>query len=111
ATDGALDLVEAQVEPDLRVDVLVEAAVVAEPARASGDLVVVGDEHAAVTHDREVLRRVEGERGRAAEASHPLAVPRRAVRLAAVLERPQAEARGELADGGHVDRLSVNVDG
>src|SRR3990167_7108545 len=44
APHGGLDVVKAQVEADLRVDVLVEPAVVADPPAPRRHVVVVGDE-------------------------------------------------------------------
>ena len=69
AADRRLDVVEAQVEADLGVDVLVEPPVIAQAPAARGDVVVVGDEQAAVAHHGEVLRRVEGEAAGAPEAA------------------------------------------
>ena len=106
-----LQLVEAQVESNLHVHVLVVPAVVSEPAAADRDLVVVGEDGAPVAHRREVLRRVEGKGRCAAEAADPSPVPLGALRLGAVLEKPETETRGEVLDGREIRRLAVQVHG
>src|SRR5439155_18511025 len=92
APDGGLDVVEAQVEADLCVYVLVEPAVIAQPPTARRDLIVVGDDGAAVAHHGQVLRRIEGEDRGAPEGADAASLEGRAVRLRAVLQHPQAEA-------------------
>jgi hypothetical protein len=67
------------------VHVLVEPAVVAELAAARRHRVVVGHEEAAVAHHVEILRWVERESARAAEAADLLALPLGAVGLRAIL--------------------------
>ena len=111
ATDGGLDVVEAQVEADLGVQVLVEPAVVAQAPAALGHRVLVGDDGAAVTHDREVLRGVEREDAHATERADLLALPRRAVRLRAVLQHPDAQPLGQRLHGVEVGGLPVEVHG
>src|SRR2546422_3936221 len=91
-------LVEAQVEADLRVKILVDATMISQPPTAGGDLVVVGHHRAAVAHDREVLGRIERENGRTAEAADLLAQPLGPVGLRAVLEEPHAQPRGRLTE-------------
>src|SRR5262249_58129165 len=59
---GGLDLVEAEIEADLGVHVLVEAAVVTQSPAARGEIVVARQHGAAVAHGGQVLRRVEQER-------------------------------------------------
>src|SRR5207247_2539499 len=51
-----LQLAEPQIEAELGVHVLVEAAVVPQPAATVGELVVAGDDGAAVAHARRALR-------------------------------------------------------
>ena len=82
---------------------------IAQAAAASGNLVVVGHDGAAVAHHREVLGRIEREHAGPAEAADLLAVPRRAVRLRAVLEDPEAEPRRQVPQGIDVHRLTVEV--
>src|SRR3989441_12575492 len=94
-----LKFAEAQVEADLGVHVLVETPVVTQPAAARGDLVVVCEHGATVAHRREILRRVERERGGTPEGADAASVPRGALGLGAVLEHPEAEARGEVLHG------------
>ena len=55
ATDSGLDLVEAQVEADLRVHVLIQTTMIPQPTTAGGDLIVVSHHRAPVPHDGEVL--------------------------------------------------------
>src|SRR2546422_7054862 len=93
SSDLRLKFAEAQVEADLGVHVLVETPVVTQPAAARGDLVVVREHGATVAHRREILRRVERERGGAPEGADAASVPRGALGLGAVLEHPEAEAR------------------
>ena len=109
APHGGLDVVEAQVEADLRVDVLVEPAVVADPPAPRRHVVVVGDEEATVAHDREVLRGVEGEGAGAAEAADLASLPGRSVGLGAVLHEPEAALGAESLDGGEIGRMAVEV--
>src|SRR5262249_22608882 len=111
AQGGGLQLVEAQVVPNLRVHVLLEAAVVAEPAAPLGDLRVSGEDGATVAHRREILRGVEGECGGAAEAADPSPLPLSALGLGAVLQNPEAQRRDELLDRGEIRRLTVQVHG
>src|SRR5215510_16008084 len=81
AAHRGLEIVEAQIEADLHVYVLVLPSMVAKPSAPCGDLVVVGDEEAAVAHHGEILRRIEGKGSRAAEGADLLALPGRPVRL------------------------------
>src|SRR5262249_17107739 len=110
APDGGLDLVEAQVEPDLRVNVFVEAAMISQPPAACGDLVVVGHHRATVAHHGEILGRIEGKDARAAEAPDLSAAPLGPLSLPAALEEAHAEARRQLTDGIEVDRLPIEMD-
>ena len=84
---------------------------VAQAAAARGDLVVVGDHGAAVAHDREVLRGIEGEDAGAAEGADLLALPGGAVRLRAVFQHPHAQPRGQCAHGVEVGGLAIEVHG
>ena len=111
APDRRLDVVEAQVEADLGVDVLAHAPVIAKAPAAGGDLVVVGDEQPAVAHHGEILRRVEREDARAPEAPHLAPLPGRAVGLRAVLEEPEAARGAELEDPGEIGGVPVEVHG
>ena len=111
APDRRLDVVEAQVEADLGVDVLVHAPVIAKAPAAHRDVVVVRDEQPAVAHHGEVLRRVEREDARAPEAPHLAPLPGRSVRLGAVLEEPEAARRAELEHAGEIGGVPVEVNG
>src|SRR2546428_5656540 len=111
AARRGLQLVEARVEADLRVHVPVDSAVVPQPAATGHDLVITGEDGTAVAHAGQILRRVEGEDRGAAEATDLSPVPLGALRLGAVLEEPEAEARGEVLDGRQVHRLTVQVHG
>src|SRR5207253_10545495 len=93
-TDSGLDLVEAQVEADLRVHVPIQTTMIPQPPTAGGDLIVVSHHRATVPHDGEVLRRIKRKHGRAAEAADLLSEPLGAVGLRAVLDEPYAEPRG-----------------
>ena len=55
APNGRLNVVKAQVEPHLGMDVLVEAAMVAQAPAVSRDLIVVRHDDAPVSHHREVF--------------------------------------------------------
>jgi hypothetical protein len=93
------------------VHVLVEPPVIAQAAAARGDFVVVRDHGAAVAHHREVLRRIERKDRGAAEAADDTAAERRAVRLRAVFEHPEAVAARELPHGRNVERVTIEMHG
>ena len=54
-----LQLIEPQIEADFSVDVLLEPAVVAEPAAPQRDVVVAGENGASIPHRRKVFRRIK----------------------------------------------------
>ena len=82
---------------------------VAEPAAVPGDLGVAREDGASVAHGRKILRRVEREGRRAAKAADSPSVPLGTLRLGTVLEKPEAEARGEVLDCGEIRGLAVQV--
>src|SRR5262249_10827025 len=107
AADGGLDLVEAQIEADLRVNVFVDSAMIAQPPAASGDLVVIRDHGAAIAHDGEVLGGIEGEDGGGGEGADFPAAPLGSLGLGAVLQEPHAQARRQLTDALELAPFSI----
>src|ERR1700745_2936960 len=69
AQGGGLELVEPEVVADLRVSVLVEAAVIAQSAAAQGDLRVAGEDGAPVAQGRKILGGIERQGSGAAKAA------------------------------------------
>src|SRR5262249_3012240 len=105
AADGGLDVVEAEVETDLRVHVLVQPAVVAQTTASPGNLIVIRDHGSAVAHHGEILGWIEREHARAAEGPDLASVPAGAMGLRAILEHPEPVAIDQIAHGGDVDGL------
>ena len=91
--------------------VLVEPAVIPQATATVGDLVVAGEDGAAVAHAGQVLRRIEREDGDAAEAADPAAIPLGSLCLRAIFEDPEAQARGEALDGRQIHGLTIEMDG
>ena len=111
AAHRGLDVVEAQVEADLGVHVLVQPAVVADLAAPRRHRVVVGHDEATVAHHVEILRRVEGEHAGAAEPPDLLALPLGAVSLRAILQQPEPVLLAQRLDAGQIRGLPVEVHG
>jgi hypothetical protein len=111
AAHRGLDVVEAQIEADLGMHVLVEPAVIAQPPAARRDVVVIGHEQSAVAHHRQVLGGVEREGAGPAEAADLPALPGSAVGLRAILEEPEAALGAKLLDAGQIGRLAVEMNG
>ena len=75
----------------------------------AGRAVVAGRNHAAVAERAEILRRVEAERRRVADAARAPPLVARAVRLRRILDHDQIVAPRDGQDAIEVDRLAVQV--
>jgi hypothetical protein len=111
AAHRGLDVIEAKIEANLGMHVLVEPAVVADPAAPNRHGVVIGHDHAAVAHHVEILRRIEGKGARATEAADLLVLPLGAVSLRAIFEQPEPVRLAQRLDAGEIRGLPVEVHG
>jgi fructose-specific component phosphotransferase system IIB-like protein len=106
---GGLERIQALAVADLLVRVLLAAAMVAQQAHPVGDVVVVGDHHAAVAEPAEVLSGIEAEARRVTERADAAAAVARAVSLRRVLHDPEPARASDLAQWVHVARTPVQV--
>ncbi len=109
--DGRLELVQARVPALALGEVAAAPAVLAELPEATGRVRVVGRHGAAVPVGPEILRRVEGECGRPAEAACRPAVEQSAVALGAVLDDRERPRVREGHEAGDVREAAIEVHG
>ncbi len=108
---GGLDRVQAEVAADVLVIVLGLAAVISHHAKAMGQGLVAGDDHAAVADTAEVLAGKEAETPAGADRAGFAALVSAGDGLGRVLDDGQAVAARDGHDWVHVRHLSEQVDG
>lgn len=84
------------------------AAPIAKRLHRLREMIVVGEDRAALAHSN-VMRRIKRERADVAEGSDMLAVDSGAQRVAAVFDKPQIVTRAERLDRAHVEGIAERM--
>src|SRR6266850_2593029 len=109
AERGGLQFVETRVDAGLLVMIAAGLAAVAQPTQPIGQRAVVGEDRTAVAEGAKVLRGVEAEGARGAEAAHRSSGGGREMRVTTVFDDGQVVARRDGRNRGHVGGLSVEM--
>src|SRR5262249_31709986 len=108
--NGRLQGIESEIPADIGVMVFRFRAVNPHHSQASGEAIVIGDDHASIAEAAEVLCREEAETGQGRELAYSLSVVIRADRLRSILDDRNAALRANLADRVHLGRLAEKID-
>ena len=105
----ALDPLHPIVEPLEGMVILPLLAPVAQHADPLGEVLVVGDHHAALAAGPEVLPGIEAEAAHVADGAHAPALVLRAVGLGSIFDDDEVMAAGDVQDGVEIRGLAMQV--
>src|SRR5205814_1720528 len=104
-----LDWIETRIDASHDVAIAFLGTVIAEPANAANQCLVVRDDRSGVAYRAEVFRRIEAEGGGIAEAAASSPAIPRSVGLRRVFQQKQAMPVGQCPQPIHIGRMTVKM--